>query len=795
MLNTTLKHAQNYAELGINTLPLHYITNGICSCGGAEKNPKCKPGKHPYGNLAPHGVNDASTDPGRLKEWFDGKPYNIGIATGDASGFFVLDRDDKDGGDKTLAVWEKENGVLPKTLMQRTGNGRHYLFKMPVGIDIRNIQKKIDCPGLDVRGNGGYICAAPTMHFSGKNYEWIDSEFMDFTKIVAAPTWLIDKITSKTTKPISVSADAAPFTGVFSLNAFKIPEKITDGQGRESFLLQYAGHLRGKGQDQSTIDQILLDYNQLHISPPLDHDLVLNKARRYLTEEPRVQPNTLVENTDDYLIDPVFSIWDKPQEIKESMPPVPAFDYELLPAALRPWVKDIAERMQCPPDYLAVGAIVAAGALVGNKIGIQPKQLDSGWVETPNLWGAVIGRPGVMKTPALSQVLAPLKEIEQQASVAHGLVMSKFELDKMHHEVSLGKVKEQVKKGATIEATEFPVAPEEPQPKRYLINDATYQKLGDVLKHNCNGLMVFQDELAGLLMRLDSDGQESARAFYLQAWDGKQPYTFDRIGRGTISIPMLCFSMLGGIQPGKIRDYLRSAVNGGKGDDGLVQRIQLLVYPDIVKEWSQVDRLVDKEAQEAAYAIYHNLAELDPISIGAINSFSGVQVLKFDEQAQGLFNQWWSKLEHGLRRGSSHPALESHFSKYRKLIPSLALLDHLINGRDGFVRIDSIARAIQWHLYLGAHAKRAYSVVTSASTDSAKALYDKLKKGVIKDEFTARDVYRNSWSLLTSVKEVTEAAELLVDHGWLRAYIDKIPGAEGRPTVRYIINPLLKKAA
>ena len=88
------------------------------------------------------------------------------------------------------------------------------------------------------------------------------------------------------------------------------------------------------------------------------------------------------------------------------------FDQRLLPKVFRDWVGDIAERMQCPVEFLAVGAMVAAGSVVGNRVGVQPKQLDTGWVEVPNLWGAIVGRPGVMKSPALAQVLLPLRQLE-----------------------------------------------------------------------------------------------------------------------------------------------------------------------------------------------------------------------------------------------------------------------------------------------------------------------------------------------------------------------------------------------
>lgn len=567
-------------------------------------------------------------------------------------------------------------------------------------------------------------------------------------------------------------------------SVFVIPDQIRDGEGREDFILRYAAHLRGKRLDQPEIERILLDFNAAHIDPPLDDQALLDRARRYEEADPVEAAN----DTD----------WPAPEEINATLPPVPAFDTRLLPPVFRNWVGDIAERMQCPVEYLAVGAIVAAGAVVGNRIGVQPKRLDTGWVEVPNLWGAVVGRPGVMKSPALAQVLSPLKRLEANALAAFNATRSQYEMNRMQYDAAKKKIEADIKKGNHIPPGQFPVEPEEPQPPRLLLNDATYQKLGAVLGGNPHGLMVFQDELSGLLVRLDGDGQEASRAFYLEAWNGQQSYTFDRIERGTVRIPRLCFSLLGGLQPSKLREYLRSAVYGGKGDDGLAQRLQLLVYPDISSDWKRVDRHPDMEAAAAADGVFDRLANLDPVALGARTSFvdDGIPVMRFSDEAQHLFNVWWELLEKSMRQSEHHPALESHISKYRKLVPAMALLDHLILGMQGDIQIESLRRAVLWQQFLLEHAKRAYAAVTSATMDSAKALSQHIQRGALKDGFTVRDVYRHNWSLLSNTKEATEAVAVLVDLGWLRAVQDvRQNNSEGRPTVRHYINPRLRAAA
>ena len=115
--------------------------------------------------------------------------------------------------------------------------------------------------------------------------------------------------------------------------------------------------------------------------------------------------------------------WPEPTPLPNALPPVDPFDPELLPVALRGWVMDIAHRMQCPVDFPAVTALVALSSLIGARAVIQPKARDD-WQVVPNLWGAVVGRPGVKKSPALGEALKPL----------HRLQANEFELWKATHD-------------------------------------------------------------------------------------------------------------------------------------------------------------------------------------------------------------------------------------------------------------------------------------------------------------------------------------------------------------------------
>ena len=149
MENTMMEAALKYAEANIPVMPLHWICeDGSCSC---KKGQKCdSKGKHP---LYSGWYKNSTTDTQQIVRWWTIKPNaNIGIPTGEKSGWLVLDVDD--GGGVTLAELEDTNGKLPNTVTAITGSGgKHYVFKHPQG---RNIPNKVKfAPGLDTRSTGG----------------------------------------------------------------------------------------------------------------------------------------------------------------------------------------------------------------------------------------------------------------------------------------------------------------------------------------------------------------------------------------------------------------------------------------------------------------------------------------------------------------------------------------------------------------------------------------------------------------------------------------------------------------
>ena len=480
--------------------------------------------------------------------------------------------------------------------------------------------------------------------------------------------------------------------------------------------------------------------------------------------------------------------WPEPGELPGGLLPVPAFPEKIVPEGFRAWITDVAERFQCPVEFPAVGVIVVLGAAVGRSIGIRPKRLDD-WTVVPNLWGGLVGRPGIMKSPALSEIMKPLCQLDAKAREEFDAESKRYEIERAVAKVEReAKIREAAKsetaKALLLDSTACS-EPTPPTARRHIVNDSTVEKLGEILNANPRGILLFRDELTGWLRTLDREGREGDRAFYLEAWNGIGSFTYDRIGRGTVHIPAACVSILGGIQPGPLGDYLRACVKGGIGDDGLMQRFQLLVYPSPSTTWRNVDRRPDIEARNRAWEIVGRLAEADPLSLGA--EPGEIPFLRFGDDAQALFDEWRADLERKVRSGDEPPVLEAHLAKFRSLMPSLALVFHLAEiaggGVPGPVTVGAAEMAAAWCELLEAHARRIYQSVTERHHVAARLLGRKIRGGKLPVSFTGREVYRAGWTGLSSPAEVLEAA------GWLRIE-PRQPGDDGgRPSTVYRINP------
>jgi putative DNA primase/helicase len=489
--------------------------------------------------------------------------------------------------------------------------------------------------------------------------------------------------------------------------------------------------------------------------------------------------------------------WPEPEEIGGDLLAVPTLKETLIPEALKRWVLDTAERFQCPPDYFATAALVGLGQLLGRKIAIRPKQYDN-WYEHANTWGGIVAPPGFMKSPAIQEAFHPLFRLERKARGEYEDAKRAAEVDREIAESNRNIIRNRLKAKDLKDTEREHLARQlsdttfqEPICRRYIVNDVTVEKVGELLSENPNGLVLLCDELSGWMGLMELPEYKNARGFYLSAWNSKTPASCDRIGRGSIFIEATCLSVYGALVPGTLERYLRSTYSGEHAD-GFIERFQLLVYPDLPSKWHYVDRPIDSTARTRAFAVMERVGSL------TVNDFHATEVeeeppfVRFTLEAQSIWidaHEWAMRL---ARSTDEHPVLRSHFGKYPKLLAALALVFHALRVAEGqageAIEKQSVDQAWAWAQYLERHARRIYQLALNPGETAARLIAKKLGEQRLPNPFSVREIQRKQWAGLQAKGDVLAGLEVLEDCNWV--YSQPPPtGKPGRPSSRFWINP------
>ena len=247
-----------FAAAGFPVFPLHTPdAEGRCSC---RRDCGRDNGKHPR---TANGLTGATAQANQVAKWWATWPEaNVAVVTGDASGAWVLDIDPHNGGEAAIAALEAAHGALPPTWAVETGGGGLHLWWRRPGYPVPTSVGRVG-PGLDVRGEGGYVVAPPSLHRSMVRYRWGASWSPALAPLAPPPDWLRARVAT----PPRPAADPADATA-----------SIVEGQ-RNATLASLAGTMRRRGCTEGAILAALLVENAERCAPPLDPASVRKVAR------------------------------------------------------------------------------------------------------------------------------------------------------------------------------------------------------------------------------------------------------------------------------------------------------------------------------------------------------------------------------------------------------------------------------------------------------------------------------------------------------------------------------------
>lgn len=727
----------------------------------------------------PNFPNVATTDEAQIKSWAKERPNCnfLGLATPEAVCYV-----DKDATRKLHALYE-EKYKEPYPLAHRTTSqddheqecwkqtARTRAFGNRVQADFRDGMLSFRQNNEYVLLLGSHLDADPQKGTPARDYKLVDD-----SPIVEMPDRLMDFFES-------LLVPKEKTTEVHRDENNQIPHGFI-----HDLLVKEAGNLRSRGYSIEACEETLVLWARENCAPPLDEDHVRYVARStkdWPTGNP-LQDVVLVGGKIAGATPAELSApeWVEPAQLDSFLlPPVEQFDIEFLPHALQGWVKDVSERMSVPLDFTGICALVTMAGAVNRRVFIYPKEHDKEWKEALAISGAVVALSGKLKTPTWKCFANVHVELECDWRKEHEQKMAIYL-------PALDKYKKQVKQMRKDKASEETIAalarPAEPDPvRRLLVNDATPEKLHMIMQDCPEGLLVFRDELSGWIAEMDKEGREGEREIFLCAMNGDDPYTMDRIERGTVTAYMSA-SLFGGIQPDKLIEFLNDPNNVS---DGTFPRFGAVVWPD-----SSEMQLVDRPANENAKSKFRQLIRTLAATKAKAAAFH------FDPKTQIRFNDW-------LRRHNEKVAAEtssgkqSHLSKYRGLLPKIAALFQLadivattqVQPSGGLlVDLEHLDRAIRFVNYLESHVNRIYSQIRNPFQKAEESLVKHIKAQNLKDGFTAREVERKCWDGLSRREYVEDALVILEEKGWVRSLAPEKNAKGGRPTSKWEINPALK---
>jgi hypothetical protein len=490
--------------------------------------------------------------------------------------------------------------------------------------------------------------------------------------------------------------------------------------------------------------------------------------------------------------------WPKLQELPDAKVSAPTLPPALIPTPIRNWVMDCAERAGVYPEMVLVPYLIAVGSVIGRRCVVVPKRHDTAFKVRPDLWGAIVARPSLIKTTIINESMSALRRLEATAYERYEIGIQKYNARKTEIEDEIDTLKHASRKNSVAKESLAAKRKElaelkEPLRHRYQTQNATPESLVDLLRENPRGLLVLRDELMGLLDGFSRAGHEGERQLYLEGWNNLGSYTVDRIGRGNKFIPSLGFSVFGGTQPAKMRDFVHEA--SGSGADGFLARFQLLVWPDGLPEWKNIDRIPNHDAKRVADGIISHLDTFDPLSVGA-EQVEGEDfcALRFDTDAQDVFDAWRDELEVRLRSDKDilgNPAFEAHLGKYRSFVPALAEIVHLIDaaasqGRyTGRISVTALILAVELAGFFEAHARKLYDI---GATSPGRNLAQLIEHDRIKDGDPLREIAKRNRTTFKGADAVKAAAEEIEPLGWCRIE-ERKPEGRGRTAVVLRVHP------
>jgi hypothetical protein len=741
-----------YASNGFPVFPLHWPTEVGCSCESRDCNDT---GKHPR---TLHGFKDATTEPAKVSEWWDKWPKaNIGIPTGPGSGLLVLDVDPRNGGVDSLESLIMKHGHFSDTAEQVTGGGgRHFFFSHFGG----SLPKTL-APGIDLKGDGGYVVVAPSLHRSGTRYQWDGLAGQKaLLNPAPPPVWLKELISTTKTEANG--------------QLIEEHERWDEGQ-RNNKLASVGGTMRRRGMSPKAIEVALLEENRQRCNPPLGEAEVRRIAEsvaRY--KQAREAPHQTPQ----------------PENWPEPIPFGRYVTDEIPPACLPGWLADMAqataESTETPLALAALISTAVASACVAAKVVVSP---ETGYVEPVNVFTCPAMESGNRKTAVFTRLLAPLGDWESTESARMEPERQRATSERRTRESRIDRLR---KKAASVDDPTALVReiqeleanlPLVPPPTRLYVDDCTPERLASIMAEQGGRMAVFSDE-GGVFDLLA--GRYSRGVPNLDLWLKGHSVSPVRVDRADLTRRPILLDrphLTVGISPQP--DVLESLRDQpGFRSRGFLARF-LYGLPQSPLGFRTLEpRSIPIDVEQRYRTGITHLLEIAP---------GNPIELCLSTSAYRLWKDFQHSLEPEFRDGGKLEELKDWGSKLAGAALRLAGVFHSVEQAGHLVFAREISqnimqRALDFARLLISHARAVFALMERDPNveDAEKLISWIFRQG--EPSFTVRDCFRAHQSRFRRVDLLLPVLMLLEQHGYIRRE-QQLPSGGRRPSDMCEVNP------
>lgn len=752
-----------------------YAAKGLKILALAEKD------KRPDGRVCPNGFKNATNDLTKVKSAWAQQPHlNIGIVTGKENGIVVVDIDGNEG-KTTWSNLIKQHAYKSQTLKITTGKGCHLYFKYPVALSVvKNRVRFVD--GIDIRADGGYIVAAPSVHPSGRKYKV--ARPVDFSELEELPDWLLKLILGNNSalemEPTGVNS-AGQKLPMDVENALAVLSATKEGSRHNTLIKQanlIAGKCQQKGLDEATVKELIL---QATLKTGLTEKEILQCTDNAFNFVAQNKANTASAFRSAYSNEyaPVTSEdelppWEEP--ILEKILKAPEIPENLLPDRIKGVLTELAASLQVDLGLTLIIALSIASACVQGRVKVA---VFNSWIINVNLYVIGIAESGERKSGIINFLSRPLLEWDEKQVQASQdkIIEHQIQTEMWSSRYKKLTAQEVLSENEKKEVVELKKLITEPQigATHIIVNDATPEALVKYLASNdgCGAIIADEGGLFKTLAGLYSNGQANTDLI-LKAWDGT-PYSQIRVGRPDcyIKSPLLTFGILA--QPAVIKKMLEKEAFT---DNGFKERF-IFYQPESklgLRKSNPPD--ITEEQKNCFSAVMTKLLTL--------RENNQLIELTLSEQAQEKRQKLGKQLEDMFNRkiGKQYPAF---VSKLQEKIVRISALYHLINKgvNDTIIDATDFGKACA----LGKIFLHHFDKIMSLNTASEE---QKLERDVISWILNQKVSQFRKSELTTAFKDKCKAKSLeTILNTLIDKHIISLPIKYGHKTLMYNVNPAL----